>query len=79
MEEQFSDREFITNGRWSGQTCCLKKRAKPGEKAGFTGYADFGVITTNRAPYDVWRQEDGSLAGHYETIDALLEAGWLVD
>jgi hypothetical protein len=76
---EFSDREFILNGRWSGETCCLKKRPKPGEKAGVMGYIDFGVITNNRAPFSIYRQEDGSLAGHYKTIDELLEDGWIVD
>ena len=75
----FDDREFITNGRWSGQTCCLKKRPKSGEKTGVMGYSDFGVITRHRPPYDIYRQEDGSLAAHYETIDELLEDGWIVD
>ncbi len=74
----FDDRDFILKGRWSGQTCCLKKRPKPGEKAGVTGYSDFGIITNNLFPIDVWR-DDGSLAGNYKTIDDLLEAGWIVD
>lgn len=76
---KFDDRAFIMNEKlWAGETCCLKKLPQPAEKLGVTGYADFGVITTSRFPIDVWRR-DGSLAGHYGTIDELLADGWIVD
>lgn len=75
----FNDRDFILNSReWSGDCCCLKKRPLPGEEVPGMGYTDYGVITTSRFPLDVWRR-DGTLAARYNTVDELLEAGWIVD
>lgn len=71
--------------RWSGETCCLKRRAKPGEKT-VTGYKDFAVTVPadhegkvtiylrGENPADDFKQHKT-----YASIDELIADGWEVD
>lgn len=87
-EEAFDDAKMMRGEQqWGGDTLCLKKRPLAGEKPGAMGYTAFGVIT--QAAKDgrtivVYLRGDGKHADwartkSYQTVDALLVDGWIVD
>jgi hypothetical protein len=65
--------------RWPGETLCLKKRPKEGEKTGVMGYSAYGVITTPDLPITIYLRPDFIAAVKYNSVEELLAAGWLVD
>lgn len=65
--------------RWPGETLCLKRKAREGEKNGVMGYAAFGVITTSRPPLIVYLREDFVREERFDSVEDLLAAGWVVD
>lgn len=71
-----NDKEMIENSiLWPGDTLCLKKRDK-----GF--YSAFGVITTtSRPPLTIYLRgpRDFEQTKTYDTVDAMLADGWIVD
>lgn len=79
--EYGSDAQMISNERlWPGETLCLKKRpTKPDEKVGVIGYSAFGVITNSRLPLIVYLQPNFITEKRYESIQDLLDDGWIVD
>jgi hypothetical protein len=83
MEEQFSDKKFIEGGEW--ETCCLKKLPTGDEKPGMMGYTAFGVLVSPRPPMLVYLRASGPKGRdfenvmEYDTVDAMLEDGWIVD
>lgn len=80
MEHLVSDAMMIANMRcWPGETLCMKKRPKPGEQVGVMGYSAFGVIANNRLPIIVYLQPNFIEEQHYDSIEALLNDGWIVD
>jgi len=51
MYDLSEDKKMVRNERlWPGETLCLKKLPKPGEKVGVMGYSEYGVITNSREP-----------------------------
>lgn len=82
MQDRFVDKDFILGGRW--ETCCLKQRPKDGEPKPATGYVAYGVITSSRPPITVYLRgedpkDDFRRTKSYETVDDLLQDGWIVD
>lgn len=77
--------KMITDrSRWPGETLCLKKRPTNGEKASIMGYSAFGVLTADRAPFTVWLRgecgkDDFKTKTVYDSLDALIADGWMVD
>ena len=70
---------------WPGETLCLKKVPKPGEKKGAMGYSTFGIITNASLPVTIYlrdaedRKRDFSETAVYPTFEAAFEDGWIVD
>jgi hypothetical protein len=64
---------------WSGETLCLKKYPRGEEKPGVMGYAAFGIVTTTRLPLVIYLREDFVRTMTYDSIDAAIAAGWVVD
>lgn len=79
-KDQLSDAQMIANKRmWPGETLCMKKQPKPGEKVGVMGYSEFGVITTNKLPIIIYLRPNFVREQKYDSIEALLDDGWIVD
>jgi len=84
---RFDDRKFLLSQyAWRGdRTNCVKQRPKKGEKAGVTGYKAFGVITSLGPPVTVYlrdmSREEGDFkqTKQYDSVDALLADGWIID
>lgn len=81
-----ADREAIRRFRFSSGDCalCLKRYAAEGEKTRIMGYAAYGVITNVSLPIVIFLRgdtpaEDFSETVSYETLDAMFDAGWVVD
>lgn len=84
METKFDDLAHMRNSRrWSGETCCLKKRPAKGETAGFMGYSAFGVITSSDEPVTIYLREDNGndfrRTATYENFELAVADGWMVD
>lgn len=75
-----AEAQIISDERsWSGETLCLKRLPKPGEKTGVMGYAAFGIITSSQLPISVWLRPNFAREQLYDTVDALLDDGWITD
>lgn len=72
-------RMIKTPSAWPGETLCLKKRPKEGEKSGIMGYTEYGILTNNQLPLIVYLQPNFVVERRYDTVDALLDDGWIVD
>lgn len=80
------EEERMLNGnlRWSGETLCLKKKAKEGEKAGIMGYSKYGVITKPGFPMEIYlrgesAEDDFKDLMVVNSLEEFCELGWMVD
>lgn len=79
----FNDKQFIERGDW--ETCWVKKRPSGDEKPDFMGYSAFGIIYEVSKPMIIYLRDDNdprrdfSSVKEYETVDAMLADGWIVD
>lgn len=79
-DEWIDDKELILNrAKWPGETLCMKRRGKEGEKVGVMGYAAFGVLTNNRAPFIIYIEPNYIKEQKYNSIDEMLADNWMVD
>lgn len=77
---KYDEMEMILNSRlWPGDTLCLKKRPKPGETTGFTGYSKFGILTNSQLPLTIYLRPNFLSEERYNSVDELLADGWVVD
>ena len=68
---------------WPGSALCLKRRAPKGVPS-FTGYTQFGVVTSARAPITIYLRgkdpkDDFKETVEFGSLDEMLRAGWEVD
>ncbi len=83
MDERFDDAKMLRDKRrWPGETLCVKKYARGDEPRGFAGYSAFGVVTQpakDGRQIVIYLREDFVRTMTYETVEDMLEAGWVVD
>ncbi len=83
MTERLDDAKMIRGlRRWPGETLCVKKYARGDEPKGVMGYSAFGVMTQpakDGRQIVVYLREDFVRTMTYQTVEDMLEAGWVVD
>ncbi len=64
---------------WPGETLCMKRKPREGEKPGPFGYVAYGIITNNQPPLRVYLQPDFVSEENFDSAEEMLDAGWMVD
>jgi hypothetical protein len=84
-ESDLLTRMIRDNSEWPGGSFCVKRRPKDGEKpVGCMGYMAYGVIFRCGTPIEIHLRDydprrDFQTSQRYDTVDAMLADGWIVD
>jgi hypothetical protein len=80
--EEITAEMLSSAAKWPGGALCVKKYPRGDEKAGFMGYAAFGVVTV---PFRegrrlvVYLRPNLETFQTYDSVDAAIADGWVVD
>lgn len=79
-----NERELMEKLLHKSEPFCLKKKPVGDEKPGPLHYTAFGVICSRQLPLEVYLRGDGPAddfkrSVKYDSIDALMADGWVVD
>ena len=83
-ERTLLERMVHDDSTWPGESFCVKQKPKPGEKEDSLYYKAFGCIFKRGTPIEIHLRDfdpakDFIKSTTYDSVDAMIADGWIVD